>query len=93
MCVPESRVPDQTYLVKTSVQEEKLNSFNTSFWGNPHSEVVNVFDSDIVVSEVEFQALYNVHFQTNTLGNGVNPLYSFTYGLNTTHTFLLKGVI
>ena len=36
--------------------------------------MVKVMDSEILVSEFELQSCYYVHFQTNTLGKGMNPL-------------------
>ena len=35
-----------------------------------------VVDSSIEVSEFELQSCYYVHFQTNTLGKGMNSLVS-----------------
>ena len=40
----------------------------------PRSVMVKAMDSGIVVSEFEFQSNYYVHFGTNTLGKGMNPL-------------------
>ena len=47
-----------------------------------HALVVNnvynfsdlVVDCGIVVSEFELQSLHYIHFRTNTLGKGMNPL-------------------
>ena len=36
--------------------------------------MVKAMDYGIVGSEFELQMHYYVHFQTNTLGNGMNPL-------------------
>ena len=36
--------------------------------------MVKVLDCGIVESELEFQSRYDVHFRTNTLGKGMNPL-------------------
>ena len=36
--------------------------------------MVKELDSEIVVSEFQLQSLYYIHFQTNTLGKGMNPL-------------------
>ena len=41
---------------------------------SPHSIVVNVWDFDIVVSKFKLQSCYYIHFQTNALGKGMNPL-------------------
>ena len=46
----------------------------------PCSVMVKVMDSGIVVSEFEFLSLYSVHFQTNTLGKGMNLLIIPTMG-------------
>ena len=35
--------------------------------------MVKVMDSGIVVSELKLQSCYYIHFQTNTLGKGMNP--------------------
>ena len=55
----------------------------------------NVLDCDIVVSAFELQLHYQVHFRTNILGKGMNPLILFSpnCGLDSTTTFLLKGWI
>ena len=42
--------------------------------GGPRVFVANALDCDIVVSEFELQSRYYVHFRTNTLGKGMNPL-------------------
>ena len=34
----------------------------------------NVLDSKIVVNKIESQLHYYIHFQSNTLGKGMNPL-------------------
>ena len=36
--------------------------------------MVKVMDYEIVVNEFVLQSRYYVHFQTNTLGKGMNPL-------------------
>ena len=36
--------------------------------------MVKALNSRIVVSEFELQSRYYVHFQTNTIGKGMNPL-------------------
>ena len=36
--------------------------------------MANVLDFDIVVCEFELQSSYYVYFQTNTFGEGMNPL-------------------
>ena len=42
--------------------------------GCPCGVMVKVMIFGIVVSEFELQSRYYVHFRTNTLGNGMNPL-------------------
>ena len=44
------------------------------FWGCPRGVMVKVMDSGIVKSVFVLQSRYYVHFQTNTLGKGMNPL-------------------
>ena len=46
-------------------------------------------DIGIVVSEFVLQSRYYVHFRTNTLGKGMDPLYPPSFGLNSTTTVLL----
>ena len=36
--------------------------------------IVKAMDSGIEASEFELQSCYYVHFRTNTLGKGMNPL-------------------
>ena len=40
----------------------------------PRGVMVKAMDCGIVVSEFVLQSRYYVHFQTNTLGKGMNPL-------------------
>ena len=42
--------------------------------GCPRGVMVKALDCGIVESEFELQLLYYVHFWTNTLGKGMNPL-------------------
>ena len=42
--------------------------------GCPRGVMVKAMDCEIVVSEFVLQSRYYVHFQTNTLGKGMNPL-------------------
>ena len=44
------------------------------FHGGLRGVMVKVLDCGIVVHEFEPQSCYDVHFQTNTLGKGMNPL-------------------
>ena len=40
----------------------------------PCGVMVKAIDCGIVVSEFELQSCYYIHFWTNTLGKGMNPL-------------------
>ena len=51
-------------------KNEKLNSFSNICEGS--SAVASVLDCDILDSEFEPLSQYYVHFQTNTLGKGIN---------------------
>ena len=42
--------------------------------GCPNRVVVKTMDCRIIVREFEFQLCYYIHFWTNTLGKGMNPL-------------------
>ena len=44
--------------------------------GGHGDEVVNVLNSDIMVSEFELQSHYYVHFWSNILGKGMKSLIS-----------------
>ena len=44
--------------------------------GGPCGVMVKAMDCGIVVSEFVLQSRYYVHFRTNTLGKGMNPLSS-----------------
>ena len=48
--------------------------------GSPHGVVINMQDCNIIESEFELQLNFYVHFQTNTLGKGMNPLIPATIG-------------
>ena len=50
-------------------------------------------DCRIVVGEFELQSCYYVHFCTNTLGKGMNPIILPSMGLSSTTTVLLEGWI
>ena len=43
-------------------------------WGCSRVVIVKVLDCRIIVSEFKLQSYYYIHFQTNTLGKGMNPL-------------------
>ena len=61
--------------------------FLVSWGGVP---VDKVLESDIVVNKFKLKSCYSVHFQTNTLGKGMNPLNP-SYGLNSIIAALLQG--
>ncbi len=42
--------------------------------GSPHDIMDKVLNWDLEVSEFKLHSCYYVHFQTNTLGKGMNPL-------------------
>ena len=42
--------------------------------------VANVLDCDILVSEFELQLHHNIHFRTNTLEKGMNPIIPVAMG-------------
>ena len=48
-------------------------------WGR-HSVMVKATDSGIIESEFDLQSRYYVHFQTNTVGKGINSLILPTMG-------------
>ena len=52
--------------------------------------VATVLNSDIVVSEFEFQARYYVHFQINTYEKGMNSLIP-QLSVNSISTVFLQG--
>ena len=53
--------------------------------------VANMLDYDIIISKFELELCDYIHFQTNTLGKGMNSLTTLCYGLNSTTTVLLQG--
>ena len=57
--------------------------------GCPRGVMVKAMDCGIVVREFVLQSRYYVHFRANTLGNGIEPPYPPSYGLNSTITVLL----
>ena len=42
--------------------------------------MVQAMDCEIVVTEFELQSRYYVHFRTNALGKGMNPLILPAFG-------------
>ena len=51
--------------------------------------MVKAMDYGILISEFVLQSHYYIHFRANTLGEGMNPSYPPSYGLNSTTTVLL----
>ena len=49
-------------------------------WGCPRGVMIKVMDCRIVISEFVLQSRYYVHFRTNTLGKGMNPLILLAMG-------------
>ena len=50
------------------------------YWGCPCGVMVKAMDCGIVVSEFILQSHYYVHFWTNILGRGMNPLILLAMG-------------
>ena len=48
--------------------------YHNGFRKCPLGVIVKAMDSRIIVSEFELQLRYYIHFQTNTIGKGMNPL-------------------
>ena len=61
-------------MTRTMFREPKLCG------GCPRGVMVKAMDFGTVVSEFELQLHYYVHFRTNTLGKGMNPLILPTIG-------------
>ena len=47
---------------------------------SPCNIVANMLDCDIVVSKFELQSHYYIHFKTNALRKGINPLITPAMG-------------
>ena len=56
--------------------------------GCPRGVMVKAMNFGIVVREFVLQSRYYVHFRANTLGKGMNPSYSPSYGSNSTTTVI-----
>ena len=54
--------------------------YHLLYRGYPRGVMVKVIDFEIVVNEFELQSHYYVHFWTNTLGKGMNPLILLAMG-------------
>ena len=57
--------------------------------GCPRGVMVKAMDCRIGEHEFVLQSCYYFHFRANTIGNGMNPLYPPSYGLNSTTTAVL----
>ena len=55
----------------------------------PCSVMIKELDCGIVVSEIEIQSRYIIHFWSNTFGERHEPSYPPSYGLNSTTAVLL----
>ena len=49
--------------------------FRFFHWGTPCGVMAKVLDCGLEESEFELQSRYNVHFETNTIGTSMKPLY------------------
>ena len=58
--------------------------------GYPCGVMVKAMDCEIVVSAFELQSRYYIHFGTNTLGKGMNPLILPATGYIAPPLFFLK---
>ena len=56
----------------------------------PHGVVAKVLDYSVVVNEFDHQNRYYVHFRTNTLGKGMNPLILLAIGFIESLLFIYK---
>ena len=75
-------MPIKCNLLFNTLEDNWLQYF-TFFDKESRSVMVNVLDCDIVVSEFKPQLCYNIHFQTNILGEVMNPLIPHpSYKLN-----------
>ena len=54
----------------SEVEYKTLSHTHTVGWGSPHDVMTKIPD----VSESELQIGYYIHFQTNTVGKGMNTL-------------------
>ena len=61
-------------LSKNSCKCLFIHCFIQTLWGCSHGVMLKALDYGIVVSEFELQSHCYIHFRTNTLGKGMNPL-------------------
>ena len=54
---------------------ENVQNIPQSHRGCPRGVMIKAMDCGIVVSDLVLQLRYYVHFRTNTLGKGMNPLF------------------
>ena len=59
---------------------ESRGQFSKTYRGYPRGVIVKAIVYEIVAREFELQSRYYVHFRTNTLGKGMNPLISPAMG-------------
>ena len=72
--LPWTKVTNLTYFMSYLHLIIWINYSKYQAFTRPSGVVDNVLDCDIVVSEIEFQPCYYVHFPTNTCERGMNPL-------------------
>ena len=65
---------------KVKLKESKKKDEYLDLTRNWCSVMVKTMDSGIVVSEFELQSRYYVHFRTNALKEGMNPLILLATG-------------
>ena len=62
------------HLTGTYEYDNTTNAATINVWGCPRGVMVKEIDCGIVSSKFELQSNYYIHFRTNTLGKGMNPL-------------------
>ena len=71
----EKNLLSSTFALDNAEQYNIIRGITFQSKGESRRDVVaNLQDCDIVVNEFELQSRYYVHFRTNTLGKGMNPL-------------------
>ena len=78
MMLDTSLLNTQQYKVRIEAKEEK--PWEKSCGGCPRGVIIKAFDCRILISEYELQLRYYVHFRTNTLRKGMNPLILLAIG-------------
>ena len=79
-------------MIKTADQYTSYMNINdfTNTRGSPCGIIAKVQNCSLDVSEFKLPLCYCIHFHTNTLGKGMNPLISPSYGLDSTTTVILQ---